>query len=57
MSIFQVRNLSFGDEGRFACVLEKVDFHEDADCKLNFAGHNIHGKTTLLNLLLGDYPY
>lgn len=56
MSIFQVRNLSFGDEGRFTYVLEKADFHEDADCKLNFAGRNGHGKTTDLSLFLDNYP-
>ncbi|HSN94303.1 MAG TPA: ATP-binding cassette domain-containing protein, partial [Anaerolineaceae bacterium] len=57
MSITQVSNLSFGYEGSFTNVFENVSFQMDTDWKLGFVGRNGRGKTTFLNLLIGNYPY
>ncbi len=57
MSIIQVSNLSFGYEGSFTNVFENVSFQMDTDWKLGFVGRNGRGKTTFLNLLMGNYPF
>ena len=36
---------------------DSENFQIDTDWKLGFIGRNGRGKTTLLNLLLGKYPY
>lgn len=57
MSQIQVSHLTFGYEGSFDNVFEDVSFVIDTDWKLGFIGRNGKGKTTFLNLLMGNYPY
>lgn len=57
MSQISVNNLSFSYESSYDPVFENVSFTLDTDWKLGFIGRNGRGKTTLLNLLLGRYPY
>lgn len=57
MSTIQVNNLTFGYDGSVENIFENVSFHLDTDWKLGLIGRNGKGKTTLLKLLLGKYPY
>ncbi len=57
MSQINVNNLTFSYEGSFDNVFEQVSFSVDTDWKLGFLGRNGKGKTTFLNLLLGNYAY
>ena len=57
MAQINVSNLTFGYEGSFENVFENVSFSVDTDWKLGFIGRNGKGKTTFLNLLLGEYDY
>lgn len=57
MSQISVSDLTFGYEGSFDNIFEKVSFLIDTDWKLGFIGRNGKGKTTFLNLLLGKYEY
>ena len=57
MSLIQVRDLSFAYEGSSDKVFEAISFQIDSDWKLGLTGRNGRGKTTLLKLLRGDYPY
>lgn len=52
-----VRNLSFTYDGSYTPVFENVSFHFDTSWRLGLIGRNGKGKTTLLRLLLGQYPY
>ena len=54
MSQIRVNNLTFGYEGSFDYVFENVSFSIDTNWKLGFVGRNGKGKTTFLNLLLGN---
>ncbi len=57
MSMIDIVNLTFGYEGSFENVFENVSFQIDTSWKLGFIGRNGRGKTTFLNLLLGNYLY
>ena len=57
MSQIQVVDLTFSYEGSLGFVFEHVSFSVDSDWKLGLIGRNGKGKTTLLRLLLGEYPY
>ena len=57
MSQISVSNLTFCYEGSFDNIFENVSFLIDTDWKLGFIGRNGKGKTTFLNLLLGNYEY
>lgn len=57
MSLIDITNLSFAYDGSYEPVFEKVSFQIDTDWKLGFIGRNGRGKTTFLNLLMGNYPY
>ena len=57
MSQISVSNMTFCYEGSFDNIFEKVSFLIDTDWKLGFVGRNGKGKTTFLNLLLGNYEY
>ncbi|MDE6212292.1 MAG: ATP-binding cassette domain-containing protein, partial [Lachnospiraceae bacterium] len=57
MAQISVNNLTFCYEGSFDPVFENVSFSIDTDWKLGFIGRNGKGKTTFLNLLLGNYSY
>ena len=56
MSMIRVENLTFAYPGSFDNVFENVSFQFDTGWKLGFLGRNGRGKTTLLRLLLGEYP-
>jgi lincosamide and streptogramin A transport system ATP-binding/permease protein len=57
MSIIRVSNLTFGYDSSYENVFEDVSFQIDTDWKLGFVGRNGRGKTTFLNLLLGELTY
>lgn len=57
MSQISVNDLTFCYEGSYDNIFEKVSFQIDTDWKLGFVGRNGRGKTTFLNLLLGQYEY
>ncbi len=57
MAQINVTNLTFGYEGSFDLVFDGVSFSVDTNWKLGLIGRNGKGKTTLLNILLGNYAY
>ena len=57
MAQIAVHNLSFAYEGSFDNIFEDVSFSIDTNWKLGFIGRNGKGKSTFLNLLLGNYAY
>jgi len=52
-----IRNLSFMYEGSYEPVFENLNINLDTRWKLGLIGRNGRGKTTLLSLMLGKYPY
>lgn len=57
MSKITVSDLTFAYEGSYDTIFEKVSFEIDTDWRLGLIGRNGRGKTTLLNLFMGKYPY
>lgn len=57
MSLINITNLTFAYDGSYDNIFENVSFQIDSDWKLGFIGRNGRGKTTFLNLLLGNYEY
>lgn len=57
MSLIKIENLTFSYPASYDPVFEAVNFQIDTDWKLGFVGRNGRGKTTFLNLLLGNYEY
>lgn len=52
-----VRDLSFTYEGSYTPVFEHVTFSVDTSWRLGLVARNGRGKTTLLRLMQGQYPY
>lgn len=57
MSMIRVTDLTFAYPGSYDNIFEHASFQFDTDWKLGFTGRNGRGKTTLLRLLLGEFPY
>ena len=57
MSQIFVEHLSFTYPGSYDPVFEDVSFRLDTDWRLGLIGRNGRGKTTLLRLLMGEFPY
>lgn len=57
MSLIRVTDLSFAYPGSYDNVFNHINFQIDSDWKLGFIGRNGRGKTTILKLLMGEYPY
>ena len=57
MSVIKIEDLTFSYPSGTENVFEHVSFQLDSDWKLGFIGRNGRGKTTLLKLLIGEYPY
>ena len=57
MAQINVTNLTFGYEGSFEPIFESISFSIDTNWKLGFIGRNGKGKTTFLNILMGNYSY
>ena len=57
MAQINVTNLTYSYEGSFDAIFENVSFSVDTNWKLGFIGRNGKGKTTFLNLLMGNYDY
>ena len=57
MSMIRVENLTFSYPSSYDTIFDNVTFQIDTDWKLGFVGRNGKGKTTLLNLFLGEYEY
>lgn len=56
MSMIQAENLNFSYPGSPDFVFRHVSFQIDSQWKLGLVGRNGRGKTTLLRLLMGEYP-
>lgn len=57
MSLININDLTFGYDGSYENVFEKVNFQIDTSWKLGFTGRNGRGKTTLLRILMGQLEY
>ena len=57
MSMIRVANVTFGYDTSSENVFENISFQADTSWKLGLIGRNGKGKTTLLHLLEGKYPY
>lgn len=57
MSMIKVENLTFSYPTSYDNIFEDVSFQIDTDWRLGFVGRNGRGKTTFLNLLMGNYEY
>ena len=57
MSVIKIEDLTFSYPSGTENVFEHVSFQLDSDWKLGLIGRNGRGKTTLLKLLAGEYPY
>ena len=57
MSMIQISNLTFAYDGSYDNIFENLSLQIDTSWKLGLIGRNGRGKTTLLKLLLGQYPY
>ena len=57
MSLINVSNLTFAYNGSYDNVFEQVSFQIDTDWRLGFTGRNGRGKTTFLQLLMGQHEY
>lgn len=57
MSLITVNHLTFAYDGTYDNIFEDVSFQIDTAWRLGFVGRNGRGKTTFLNLLLGNYEY
>ena len=54
---FQIRDLSFTYDGSYTPVFEHLDISADTSWRLALIARNGRGKTTLLRLMRGLYPY
>ncbi len=57
MAIIQIEDLTFSYDGSYDAVFENLNLSLDSEWRLGIVGRNGRGKTTLLKLLMGDYPY
>ncbi len=57
MSMIKAEHLTFSYPSRSENIFEDVSFQIDSDWKLGFIGRNGRGKTTFLQLLMGNYEY
>ena len=57
MSQIRVSDLSFHYDASYEWVFDHTSFILDTDWKLGFIGRNGKGKTTFLQLLMGNYEY
>lgn len=52
-----IHNLSFCYEGSYTPVFENLNLNLDTRWRLGLVGRNGRGKTTLMRLMLSEYPY
>ena len=57
MSMIKVEDLTFSYPASYDRIFDSVSFQIDTNWKLGFVGRNGRGKTTFLQLLMGNYPY
>lgn len=57
MAILQIQNLTFSYPGSYDAIFTAASAQLDTNWKLGLVGRNGRGKTTLLRLLQGAYPY
>lgn len=55
--LIQIQDLTFGYDGSYDLVFDRVSVQIDSDWRLGFVGRNGRGKTTLLRLLMGELEY
>ena len=56
MSLIQVTDLTFSYPSSYDEIFSHASFQIDTRWKLGLIGRNGRGKTTLLRLLMGEYP-
>lgn len=57
MAQITISHLTFAHDGMAEALFDDVSFQLDTDWRLGFVGRNGRGKTTFLNLLLGQFEY
>lgn len=57
MSLISIEHLTFAYPGSYDPVFEDASFRMDTDWRIGLVGRNGRGKTTLLRLLRGEFPY
>ena len=57
MTTIHITHLTFGFDKQVDLLFDDTDLVIDTSWKLGLVGRNGRGKTTLLQLLLGNYPY
>ncbi len=57
MSMIKVEDLTFSYPASHDRIFDSVSFQIVTNWKLGFVGRNGRGKTTFLQLLMGNYPY
>ncbi|MGX7204716.1 ribosomal protection-like ABC-F family protein [Enterococcus pingfangensis] len=57
MTTIKITHLTFGFDKQVDLLFDDTDLTIDSSWKLGLVGRNGRGKTTLLQLLLGKYPY
>ena len=57
MSLISIQNLTFCHEGSWQPVFENLSLQLDSSWRLGLVGRNGRGKSTLLGLLCGRWPY
>lgn len=57
MALIDIRKLTFEHTGSLEPIFEDLNLQLDTDWKLGFIGRNGYGKTSFLNLLMGEYSY
>lgn len=57
MSIIEIKNLEYSYIGDIKPIFENLNLQLDSNWKLGFLGRNGYGKTTFLNILMGNLEY
>lgn len=57
MTTIEIKNVTFGFDAQTTLLFDHTNLTLDANWKLGLIGRNGRGKTTLLRLLMDEYPY
>ncbi|MCD5001614.1 Lsa family ABC-F type ribosomal protection protein [Enterococcus saccharolyticus] len=57
MTTIEIKNMTFGFDAQATLLFDHTNLTLQSEWKLGLIGRNGRGKTTLLRLLMGEYPY
>ncbi|KAF1303038.1 Lsa family ABC-F type ribosomal protection protein [Candidatus Enterococcus willemsii] len=57
MTTIEIKNMTFGFDTQATLLFDHTNLTLQSEWKLGLIGRNGRGKTTLLRLLMGEYPY